>query len=252
MALSSQVRAVDSFIYYKGYNMTIDVLNSLVSFVRQEYANPGVYVIHHTQTGRFYVGSAGNVPERLSTHRNRLRSGTHENRHLQAAYNDSADLTFTTMLTTSRETAFDREQATLDFFRGSPALFNIGVEDVRVPSKGVKRSDETREKIALSKTGLIHTAEHRQNISQALKGVPKPPGFSEHLREVNLNHPRRAELNANLSDTRWSGDNPHAKGVSINGVLYGSGSEAARALGLSRSVFSRRLDSPNYPTYVRL
>lgn len=232
--------------------MTIDVLNSLVSFVRQELAHPGVYVIHHTQTGGFYVGSAGNVGERLSKHRSRLSLGVHENRNLQAAYNNSQDLTFTTMATVSREAAFDREQATLDFFRGSPALFNIGVEDVRNPCKGVKRSDETRERIRTVKLGLVHSADTKEKMSQAHKGVPKPEGFSERLSQANLNHPRRAELDQNLSDTRWSGDNPNAKGVSINGVLYGSGSEAARALGLSRSVFSLRLDSPNYPTYVRL
>lgn len=232
--------------------MPSSVVNDLVSFIYKELTHPGVYVLYHTESNKVYVGSTGNLGNRLSQHRNSLRRGTHENRHLQAAFDSSPHITFSTLPTVDREVAYIKEQATIDFLAGCGVLLNIGVQDVRNPCKGVKRSVETRQRNREARLGTTLSDVTKQKLSHALMGIPKPIGFSEKLREANLNHPRRAELSAALSDTRWSGDNPNAKGVSVNGVAYGSGSEAARALGLARSVFSRRLDSPDHPEYVRL
>jgi hypothetical protein len=96
-------------------------------------------------------------------------------------------------------------------------------------------------------TGKKHSEESKKLISTALKGVPKPIGFGEKLSEANKNHPRREELNKALSEKRMSGDNPNAKQVIVDGVVYGSGSEAARTLNISRSVFSRMLTNDNFP-----
>ena len=41
--------------------------------------------------------------------------------------------------------------------------------------------------------------EHRRKISDALKGKPKPPGFAEHLREVNLGKKASDEVRAKMS-----------------------------------------------------
>lgn len=54
----------------------------------------GVYVIRCVPTGKIYVGSAANLRQRWSQHRARLRSGTHHNRHLQAAWNRYGETAF--------------------------------------------------------------------------------------------------------------------------------------------------------------
>lgn len=62
------------------------------------------------------------------------------------------------------------------------------------------------------------------------------------------------ELNRNLSIKRKGGDNPNAKQVEVNGVIYPCGSDASRILGIPRSTLEKRLKStkPQYSNYRML
>lgn len=46
----------------------------------------GIYQIMNLANGKRYVGSASNISKRWSRHRKDLSSGTHRNKHLQAAF----------------------------------------------------------------------------------------------------------------------------------------------------------------------
>ncbi len=212
---------------------------------------PGAYILMHISTGGIYIGSTGNLGARISRHVNRLRANKHENRKLQEAFNKDPDLQWSVSITKDREEAYDLEQKLLDHYADYPHLFNLSTADVRNPAKGIVWSEESRKKLRLAQIGKVQTPESNERRSKALKGKPKPEGFGERLREANLNHPRRAELNKALSNSRRGGDNPNSKAVTIDGVTYSSGSDAARALNIPRSTLEKRLKSnkPKYASY---
>ena len=58
------------------------------------YDVTGVYVISCRSTGRVYVGSSGDVKNRLFGHRSRLRSGTHDNVLLQREFSAHGEAAF--------------------------------------------------------------------------------------------------------------------------------------------------------------
>lgn len=47
---------------------------------------PGVYIVYCAPEGRCYIGSTTCLRTRYSTHWSKLRRGSHENMHLQAAW----------------------------------------------------------------------------------------------------------------------------------------------------------------------
>lgn len=47
----------------------------------------GIYLITNTVTDKKYVGQSYDVERRIRTHKNKLREGTHNNSHLQSAWN---------------------------------------------------------------------------------------------------------------------------------------------------------------------
>lgn len=49
--------------------------------------NSGVYMIVNAINGKRYIGSSNNIKRRLKEHRQHLKSGTHDNQHLQSSYN---------------------------------------------------------------------------------------------------------------------------------------------------------------------
>ena len=47
----------------------------------------GIYAIHNVANDKYYIGQAKDIHNRWIQHRSRLKCGTHENCHLQSAYN---------------------------------------------------------------------------------------------------------------------------------------------------------------------
>jgi hypothetical protein len=63
---------------------------------------------------------------------------------------------------------------------GEGRLLNLtygGENPPRVDHTGMERSDETKEKLRVSHLGHVHTEEHKNKISQALKGRVLSKGF---------------------------------------------------------------------------
>lgn len=86
---------------------------------------PGIYAIRQRQSGKCYVGRAGNISKRWHIHRKNLNSAQHKNLHLQAAWvkygADSFDwiiLELTTNLT-------EREQFWMDTCNCYQNGFNV-------------------------------------------------------------------------------------------------------------------------------
>ena len=168
--------------------------------------NGVVYQYRNTKDGKVYVGSTNNPVRRHQQHIRELRKGIHGNPRLQNAWNFHGESCFERSVLEevpepTREKLLAREQHYLDSLTHETS-YNLAW--VAGSCLGVKRSQETKQKlreanlgkvlskehkqsIAATKTGLKQTLEHTQNISTALTGVPFTKEHKKKLAEAQKN-----------------------------------------------------------------
>jgi group I intron endonuclease len=112
--------------------------------------NCGIYKITNTLNGHFYIGSACNLKARKRRHFNDLRKGIHHSQALQRAWDKYGENVFEFSLLQSCEPdeLIKNEQLCLD---GLLPAYNVC-------------------KMADSPAGRIPTEEHKQKLSNSLKG----------------------------------------------------------------------------------
>jgi predicted GIY-YIG superfamily endonuclease len=141
----------------------------------------GAYVLLHIKTGKLYVGSTGNIAQRLRKHLTMLRSNRHPNEHLQLAYNDDIRIEIQQIaITENKDQAFDVEQRLLDLYSvKNVSMFNVAT-DARHSAKGLAISEEHREAGRRARVGLKRSPEtiERQRIAglKQLAADPELPG----------------------------------------------------------------------------
>lgn len=139
---------------------------------------PGVYAIENLINGKVYVGStARSLRTRWNEHRCKLSHGTHGNQHLQAAWRKYGTSEFVFIVL--EETAPDpdilveREQHWLDRYRARRPVYNTG-EVAASPSLGYARgpfSAEHRQKISEALRGRTFSDEHRRRLSEVFRST---------------------------------------------------------------------------------
>lgn len=137
-------------------------------------SDAGVYAIVHLASGKRYVGSSVNIRRRRASHFRELRSGSHSNRHLQAAWNKYGEDAFAFFVLDhcGRGATVRREQAWIDALRPfgdrgynlSPTAGNV---------LGLKFTDEQRAHVSAGLKGKPKSAEHRANIWGSRKVTPE-------------------------------------------------------------------------------
>lgn len=177
-----------------------------VSSIHRDFA--GVYILTSTLTSEFYVGSTTNIYGRLYKHLGELRRGEHYSDRLQAAFDRDPCFHVTFYITGKagydsnlRDVALDHEQMLLDQFRDDPLMVNKGI-DARAALKGVTFSEEHRDRIAESLTGVSHTPERvakmkaalqseevRDKISRSNTGKRRTAEHKQNMREIALQRP---------------------------------------------------------------
>ena len=142
----------------------------------------GIYQIQNLANGKRYIGQASLLLRRRKYHRNRLRAGKHFNAHLQAAWNKygEAAFVFKPLLICAPKDLTMYEQRCLD---GYCPEYNLAPAAGSV--LGIKRSAETRAKMALSKFGNKHNL-----------GRPRPPEVVAKMRERRHTPETRAKMSA--------------------------------------------------------
>lgn len=128
----------------------------------------GVYKITNTCNGNFYIGSSIDLGMRFYSHKLTLRNGNHCNSYLQRAWNKYGEnsFVFVTLLLCDKEKLAYYEQRCLDVLKPG---YNISV-CVEAFSRGLKQSDETREKHRISSAGRKHSEETKAKIGAQSKG----------------------------------------------------------------------------------
>lgn len=116
----------------------------------------GIYEIKNIKSLKTYIGSSKDCDKRRNRHFSELRNNKHKNSHLQNSFNLHGSEFFTFRIieiVEKREMLIKREQFYLNLFK---PVFNIN--KIANSSLGVKRSEETKEKIRKANTGIKHPA----------------------------------------------------------------------------------------------
>lgn len=133
-----------------------------------QHSSSGIYRIVHHVSGREYIGSAVNLRERATTHRNALLRGDHCSTYLQNAFKKHGHSEFTfelIELVADKTKLIEREQFYLD---SRKPKFNICL--VAGSKFGLKHDEETKRKISESNKGKKISIAHRQKLRKANLG----------------------------------------------------------------------------------
>lgn len=165
----------------------------------------GVYTITNTKNGHRYIGSSVDMPRRWATHSRKLNNGTHENRHLQRAWNKygQAVFCFKVIEECGSEMLLDVEQRFLDELGPE---YNIAIV-AGAPMMGRHQSPEHKAKIGEANKGRKKTQEQRmaQSVAQmGKKHIPLSAEIRAKLSALRKGKPGRkqsAESRAKISAT---------------------------------------------------
>lgn len=131
---------------------------------------PGVYRIVNSENGMVYLGSCSDLRDRWSTHRSSLRGGYHSNKSLHSDYTTYGLQAFhfevIQEFETYEEANFYEKQLIQDF-EDKELLYNIAITGKPTAQRNVPKS-----------------IEHKQALSQSMKGKNRGPKTDEHKRAI--------------------------------------------------------------------
>lgn len=142
----------------------------------------GIYKIINIVNNKFYVGSAVNLQRRRSRHFSELRTGVHNNRHLQAAWNKYGEEAFIFVVVEEAQpldNILELEDKWLKDHAGKDYCYNIGVTALAPmlgmtktlsPTWGYKHTEEAKAKIGSSSKGRIPSKETIEKRRKSMRG----------------------------------------------------------------------------------
>lgn len=181
----------------------------------------GVYIFRHT-TGYFYIGSTGNFEKRRGEHLGLFRNGNHHVKIIQNVFKSDTEITWEFFPAESRDAAYTLEMEMIAHHTGNPLLTNQWGTDWKQTWPEL-----ARERSLAVRTGRPLSDEHRNKISQSMKGRQKS---AEHIEAV-------------ISKKR--------KAVIVDGVEYLSCAHASKVLGVCANTVMNRARStdPQFDTW---
>jgi group I intron endonuclease len=163
----------------------------------------GIYKIINVINNKFYVGSAVDLKRRKTRHFSELRTGKHNNRHLQAAWGKYGEQAFVFVVVEELPADADllaAENIWLKEHVGKEYCYNLGV-DATAPMLGVGGE-------ASPTWGYKHTPENLQKIGTASKTRIQSDEEKAKRRETMRGKPQPAEVRAKISATLSGPGNP--------------------------------------------
>ena len=145
----------------------------------------GIYKIINVVNNKFYVGSAVDLKRRKTRHFSELRTGKHNNRHLQAAWVKYGEQAFVFVVVEEVPAEVDllaAENIWLKEHVGKDYCYNLGVDATAPmtgfggelsPTWGYKHTEEARAVIAATSKGRTQDAETIKRKTAHLIGKPK-------------------------------------------------------------------------------
>lgn len=145
-----------------------------------------VYEIHNTVNDKRYVGqSSQETQHRLLEHRSKLRSGVHENDHLQRAWNKYGEEAFEFCIITEGKSIRELNKLEQKYIQKYNSIDRDFGYNIRTGGENSRLSEETKRKISESKKGVsVHTPESIEKIRESLTG-------RKHSKESRLKRSRK-------------------------------------------------------------
>lgn len=144
-----------------------------------------IYKIRNVVNDKFYVGSTVDTRVRFQTHKRRLKKGTHQSPHLQAAWDKYGEDCFKFEIVEYVDDPaklLGAEQIWLDAHAGKPYCYNWAT-DASAPMRGKKHTEEAKAKMTgVQLKGEDHyrygktvSEETRKKIGDTQRGKKKGP-----------------------------------------------------------------------------
>lgn len=192
----------------------------------------GIYGIHNTANGKWYIGQSIDLDKRRRGHFLSLRNGYHFNAALQADFSKHGEDSFEWhVIELVVEGALDtREQTWIAQYRSTEPDFGYNLESgghenkhhseetkrhLSEIRKGRKLSEEHRKKIGLAGIGRHPTQETREKLSAWQRGRKRPPFSEEWKRHIGeghrgIGHPQSDESRVKLSESHKNSEKARA------------------------------------------
>lgn len=166
-----------------------------------------IYQILNLANGKFYIGHSQDYDIRWWEHSRKLKSNSHDNPHLQNAWNKYGEdaFEFIVIELVEEKDMLTREQFWIDNLKACNVQigYNINPNALRPPSsKGRKHSHETRIKISKATTGISKrhharkpkTETHKANLSFSKKDIKTWPCPDGYYCSCDICRPRRNRM----------------------------------------------------------
>ena len=142
----------------------------------------GIYKIINVVNNKFYIGSAVNFSRRKSRHFSELRTGKHNNRYLQAAWNKHGETAFIFVIVekvTDKSMLLEVENRWLKEHVGKDYCYNLGVDATAPmlgmsgelsPTWGRQHTDKDKAKIGAASKARIQSNEEKAKRRATMRG----------------------------------------------------------------------------------
>jgi len=134
----------------------------------------GVYKITNIINTKIYIGSSAYIPGRWKNHLKGLKNNKHENTYLQRAFNLHGEENFKWEVIETcpkvKVILLKKEQYWINFYKSSNRKYGYNLSPTAGSVLGIKRTEETKQKISLAKKGVPMSDEAKLNMSKARKG----------------------------------------------------------------------------------
>lgn len=135
----------------------------------------GIYKIENLVNNKLYIGYASHLSKRKGDHFRALRNKEHFNTHLQDAWNIYKEESFKFEIIEKCPASFlcEREHYWATILNVHDNRFGYNLNPTHPEGRALK-TEETKRKMSLCKTGLKHTEESKKKMSLAKLGKPSP------------------------------------------------------------------------------
>lgn len=219
----------------------------------------GIYKLEW-DNGYFYFGQSTCLEKRKIDHICRLKQGKHVNSKMQNVYNKYGEPKFIIVEECLISEITDRE----DFYIKSAFndYFNCNLAPAGNSCLGIKRSQETKDKLSELAKKRIYTDERKKNISNSLilsykTGVRQKPDLKKENNPF-YNRKHTDEYKAKMSEKRKGlmvgAANGRAKKIkdTNTGCIYNCILDLAITLNISAPNLRKRLIKNKYPNYIKI
>lgn len=244
---------LDSLLHFEGKNKLV-VLPFSASVIETNGNYPAAYLLKN-RDGAFYVGSTGNIKNRINQHRFYLRNGKHVNKYLQDMYDNTTEdkLIFHIYPCERKTQAVAIEKSFLNANYSSTKCLNIGstlkeldsprIEKIRVWAK----TPEAKKARSLIIKERWQREEFRDKVIRKIgEGIIVDGSAYRSVREASRStgyciSALRNSLKDGIINT---GDiRPYKRKVSAMGVIYDSLTLAGEAHGIRDNTMHFRVNS---------